>query len=71
MFCGLCFLSSFVVIGVVLLSTPWNSGVFCFVLFCFLAQFGASRRGKKMLNSSRDINEVTYHSGEGAGGPAT
>ena len=30
----------------------------------------ASRRGKKMLNCSRDNNEGTYRSGEGGGGPA-
>ena len=29
-----------------------------------------SRRGKKMLDSSRDQNGGTYRSGEGGGGPA-
>ena len=33
-------------------------------------QFDANRRGKKMLNSSRDKKEGMYRSGEGAGGPA-
>ena len=33
-------------------------------------QFHASRRGKKLLGSSRDKNEGTYRSGEGGGGPA-
>ena len=35
-------------------------------------KFDASRRGKKMLNSSRDKNEgVSYRRGEGGEGPAT
>ena len=33
-------------------------------------QLDANRRGKKMLNSSRDRTEGTYRSGEGGGGPA-
>ena len=32
-------------------------------------EFDASRRGNKMLNSSRDKNEGTYSSGEGGEGP--
>ena len=35
-----------------------------------IAQFDASRRGKKMISSSRDKNEGTYRGGEGRGGPA-
>ena len=34
-----------------------------------MAAVDASRRGKKMLNSSRDKNEGTYRSGDGGGGP--
>ena len=33
-------------------------------------QFDASRRGKKMLNCSRDKFEGMYRSGDGGGGPA-
>ena len=40
------------------------------IKFLLWAQFDASRRGKKMLNFSRDKNEGTYRSGEGGGGPA-
>ena len=36
--------------------------------FHSINQFDASRRGKKMLTSSRDKNEGTYHRGEGGGG---
>ena len=34
------------------------------------AQFEASRRGKNMLDSSRDKDEGTYRSGEGEEEPA-
>ena len=35
-----------------------------------MMQFDASRRGKKILNSSRDKTVGTFRSGEGGGGPA-
>ena len=42
-----------------------------FFSFCQTkSQFDASRRGKKMLDSSRDKNEGLYRSGEGGVGPA-
>ena len=35
----------------------------------YTTRFDASRRGKKMLKSSRDKNEGTHGSGEGGGEP--
>ena len=41
----------------------------CIFIFIFII-FDASRRGKKLLNSSTDKNEGTYRSGEGREEPA-